>query len=292
MSKEIIIRNRRLFKKSLTIDELQLDSNCVFGYLDEHGRYTEDAEEASLPILFDAQAIGRGVSIYLEDKKEAKLEIPLPCTESDSRLLYAVALRIAELWEAKSVIIDGEEVTLAELHKYIESDAQSNISILTQLSEYMATRVKEEGEPDAFVIPCATLPITLRAQLLAYFARNYPAFGQYLHDRQQAAPYYSVGIYINDEEADTLSVNYVAVYDEGFVLPNSPQMTYNGDGESRECDQAYVVVPNLFADEELSRMDFDQFLERIPADRKCEFDCEHTYFAPLTLEELQAIFRS
>lgn len=54
---------------------------------------------------------------------------------------------------------------------------------------------------------------------------------------------------------------------------------------------AFVVATDLFPDEQISRVEYNEFLCRIPDDRKSEFDMNHIMISPLSKDELRHIFK-
>jgi hypothetical protein len=68
-------------------------------------------------------------------------------------------------------------------------------------------------------------------------------------------------------------------------------MKFTQDGEVYICEESYIFVHELFEGEKISTMRFDDFVNRVPSDKKTEFDYKHILISPLTSEELQAIFK-
>lgn len=57
------------------------------------------------------------------------------------------------------------------------------------------------------------------------------------------------------------------------------------------CEESYIFIHDLFEGEKISKMRFDDFVSRVPSEKKTEFDYRHILINPLTSEELQAIFK-
>lgn len=282
MARQITIENSRWFKKQLTQELLTDGTSYCFVQLDGHGRVTDDDSEVELQVIFDSQCIGRGVQIEIaEGMSSVNLVLPLPPTEADVHVFYTLAHRIASAWGAKTVMLDDEKVELSKLGEYEDLLTETKTSLLEDDTEM---------EDDATVVLlCATLPIYFRAKQLSDLTSDNKAFAKYLHERQSIYPFYSIAWYIGDE-TETVA-KYVAIPDGAFVLPNTPEMTYCGEEGSVECDQALIAVPNLFEEGEIAEIDFVDFMSNVPDDHKCEFDCEHTLLLPLSVSELQEIFR-
>lgn len=282
MARQITIKNSKWFKKQLTQELLTDGTSYCFVQLDGHGRATDDDSEAELQVIFDSQCIGRGVQIEIEeDMSSVNLVLPLPPTEADVHVFYTLARRIASAWGANTVMLDDEKVELSKLGEYEELLAETKTSLLED-----DTDVEDDA---TVVLLCATLPICFCAKQLADLTNDNKAFAKYLHERQSIYPFYSIAWFMGDE-TETVS-KYVAIPDGAFVLPNTPEMTYYGEDGNVECARALIAVPNLFEGGEIAEIDFVDFLSNVPDDHKCEFDSEHTLILPLSISELQEIFK-
>ena len=283
MACDISIRNSRLFKSPLSIADIIGKENWVYGTLDECGRLEVGKNDGSGPlVIYDPASIGRGVQIEnIESKTEILLSLPLPATENDVRMLYCAAGRIASLWKSGIVFIDEEKVKVSDLNDCMERDMTVNAGLFNTLKESL-----EEGGITLF---CARLPICVTREQLAGFASDYKSFGKFLHKKQKTDAYMSVALF--GEFAGEISSHYV-VFDRGeIILPKVPRMKCQVNGEETVCSKAYVIISELFPEEKSSRLDYKTFLERVPAEKKSEFDCEHFMILPLSVTELRTIFK-
>ena len=90
---------------------------------------------------------------------------------------------------------------------------------------------------------------------------------------------------------DVICSIYVFFDNGAIILPRVPEMKFTQDGEIYTCEESYIFVHNLFEGEKMSKMRFDDFINRVPSEKKTEFDYRHILINPLTSEELQAIFK-
>lgn len=255
-----------------------------YGTLDDHGRLDEGKVDNNGPlIIYDKENIGRGIQILNYDSsKEIHLALVLPATEGDVRMLYDVAKRIAELWKSKYISVDGDKEDVSNLDHCIEFDIKTHKSVLRD-----ARRIFNESE---YVnLTCATLPISIPIEQLENFADDYKEFGHYLHEKQKIAAYKSAPLFA---QLDDVICSIYVFFDNGtIILPRVPEMKFEQDGEIYICEESYIFVQDLFEGEKMSKMRFDDFVGRIPLEKKAEFDHRHILINPLTSEELQAIFK-
>lgn len=281
MGREISIQNSRLFKHPLTINEIIGDEDWNFGTIDSTGCIVSEIKEEGWLTIFDPSGIGRGIQVLNIDSKEAiSLLLPVPATESDVRLLYAVAQRIAGLWKSKSIKVEEDVVNLADIGRYIEYDLEMNRNLLGD-----AVAVFKSEWVRLF---CATLPIEVPTAHLESFRDDYQGFGEFLHDKQKLYPFYSYALYWTYNEAKCA---HYLVIDDYTILPKEPNMHYDSEGKQFTCAKAFVVATDLFPDEQISRVEYNEFLCRIPDDRKSEFDMNHIMISPLSKDELRHIFK-
>lgn len=281
MAREIIIRNSRFFKSPLSIDDIIGKENWVYGTSDENGRIETGKADGSGPlIVYDPIHIGRGVQVLnIESRKEIQLALPHPATEGDVRMLYCMAQRIASLWKADNIALEEEDIKVSEIQTSIEKDIEMNVKLLETFEE----AVGKEGA----TLFCATLPISFTIEEFRAFAADYESFGKVLHQKQKTEAYFSVALFrtYNDE----LCSHYVFFDGGDIILPKVPEMQYVSGEETLSCSRAFVMIPELFPDEKSTRVDFATFMERIPAEKKTEFDCRHVLIRPLSKKELQKL---
>ena len=283
MARELFIRNSRLLKRALSMSDVVSGRKWSYGTLDDHGRLEEGKISNNGPlVIYDTENIGRGIQILDHDSgKEIHLALVLPATEGDVRMLYDVAKRIAELWKSKHISVDGDIEEVSNLDHCIDFDIKTHISVLN------ARRIFNESE--YLNLACATLPVCISIEQLESFADEYNEFGHYLHEKQKIAAYKSAALFA---QLDDVICSIYVFFDNGaIILPREPEMKFTQDGKVYICEESYIFVHELFEGEKISTMRFDDFVNRVPSDKKTEFDYKHILISPLTSEELQAIFK-
>lgn len=284
MARELFIRNSRLLKKPLSMSEIVSGHKWSYGTLDDHGRLDKGKIDNNGPlIIYDTENIGRGIQILDHDSsKEIHLALVLPATEGDVRMLYDVAKRIAELWKSKHISVDGDKEDVSNLDHCIDFDIKTHKSVLRNARQIF-------NGSEYLNLACATLPVCISIEQLENFADDYNEFGHYLHEKQMISAYKSAPLFA---QLDDVICSIYVFFDNGaIILPRVPEMKFTQDGEIYTCMESYIFVHDLFEGEKISKMRFDDFVGRVPSERKTEFDYRHILINPLTSEELQAIFK-
>ena len=284
MARELFIRNSRLLKKPLSMSEIVSGHKWSYGTLDDHGRLDKGKIDNNGPlIIYDTENIGRGIQILNYDSgKEIHLALVLPATEGDVRMLYDVAKRIAELWKSKHISVDGDKEDVSNLDHCIDFDIKTHKSVLRNARQIF-------NGSEYLNLACATLPVCISIEQLENFADDYNEFGHYLHEKQMISAYKSAPLFA---QLDDVICSIYVFFDNGaIILPRVPEMKFTQDGEIYTCMESYIFVHDLFEGEKISKMRFDDFVSRVPSEKKTEFDYRHILINPLTSEELQAIFK-
>ena len=284
MARELFIRNSRLLKKPLSMSDIVSGHKWSYGTLDDHGRLDKGKIDNNGPlIIYDTENIGRGIQILDHDSsKEIHLALVLPATEGDVRMLYDVAKRIAELWKSKHISVDGDKEDVSNLDHCIDFDIKTHKSVLRNARQIF-------NGSEYLNLACATLPVCISIEQLENFADDYNEFGHYLHEKQMISAYKSAPLFA---QLDDVICSIYVFFDNGaIILPRVPEMKFTQDGEIYTCVESYIFVHDLFEGEKISKMRFDDFVGRVPSEKKTEFDYRHILINPLTSEELQAIFK-
>ena len=280
MSREVFIHNSRLFKKSLSLADIIGDSPYEVSYLDEHMRMTGQEGESCFTLLYDGNCIGRGVQVVENNKNTIHLAVNLPCTQEDVQMLYKVSRRIASLWKSDSIIVEETKVALSEIEQVEEQDIALNKSILINAPKVFGNEYA--------TLFCAILPICVPVTQLQGYSDNYQGFSHYLNEKQEIGAFYSCPL-ICSLDGELVSI-YVGISDGKFILPYTPQMSFKEEGNEVQCNRALIAIPEVFPDGTISQLDYQTFIDRIPKEKKTEFDCQHILVSNLSNKELQSIF--
>ena len=114
MARVIHIKNFKLIKRKLSVQEMLSGLSYHFGTQDEYGRMAQlDVIGNGPVIVYDDHHIGRGVQIVEANNKFVELALPIPSTSYDVEVFYNLANNIARQWSSKSIVdVDYEQDVL------------------------------------------------------------------------------------------------------------------------------------------------------------------------------------
>lgn len=97
MARVIHIKNFKLIKRKLSVQEMLLGLSYHFGTQDEYGRMAQlDAIGNGPVIVYDDHHIGRGVQIVEANNKFVELALPIPSTSYDVEVFHCPAMVFKE----------------------------------------------------------------------------------------------------------------------------------------------------------------------------------------------------
>ena len=283
MARIIRIKNSKLFKRKLSVQEMLSGLSYYFGTQDEYGRMAElDAIGNGPVIVYDDNHIGRGVQIVEANNKFVELALPFPSTSYDVDVFYNLANNTARQWSSKTIVdVDFEQdVPLTDIDSLKERDNEKNIEFLSNADSFKL---------DVFLLPSAFHPISIDSQTLKSFGtkETYSLFADYLHSRQKIGAYYCRALTASLPGLDGVSGLYVLIEDGDTIIPIKPDVKYSTDEGVKECDH-YLIAFN--SESRLLKTEYASFITKVPDNSIEQFDASHWHLKPMSRELLESLF--
>ena len=283
MARVIHIKNFKLIKRKLSVQEMLSGLSYHFGTQDEYGRMAQlDAIGNGPVIVYDDHHIGRGVQIVKANNKFVELALPIPSTSYDVEVFYNLANNIARQWSSKSVVdVDYEQdVLLPDIDSLKERDIEKNIEFLNNADSFKL---------DVFQLSSAFHPISIESHILQSFGTReaYALFADYLHSRQEIGAYYCRALTASLPGLDGVSGIYVLIEDVDTIIPIKPDAKYNSAEGIKECDH-YLIAYN--SESGILKTEYASFITKVPADSIEQFDASHWHLKPMSRELLESLF--
>lgn len=283
MARIIHIKNSKLIKRKLSVQEMLSGLSYHFGTQDEYGRMAElDAIGQGPVIVYDDNHIGRGVQIVEANKKFVKLALPFPSTRYDVEVFYNLAYNIARQWSSKSIVdVDYEQdVLLQDIDSLKERDIETNIELLSNADSFKF---------DVVLIHSAFHPISIDSQTLQSFGtkESYALFADYLHSRQEIGAYYCRAVIASLPGLDGVSGLYVLIDGGDTIIPIKPDAKYSTDEGIKECDHYFIAFNS---ESGILKAEYASFITKVPANSIEQFDASHWHLKPMSRELLESLF--
>ncbi len=106
MSVNVRIKQKSLFKKKISIEEIIKLTNLSYGICDENYRLIPD-EIGTHTLIYDKNRLARGIDIS-QDNNETMLTLSLPTTKEEIKLFYNVIDKICTYLKVKTYIREEE----------------------------------------------------------------------------------------------------------------------------------------------------------------------------------------
>ena len=281
MSVEVVIKNRQLFKKPLSINNLTL-GKYSYGHFDDYYRRVDGLIEG-FNVLYNPNKIGRGIQFQWSNflRNEISLSVNFAGTKYDIEMFHEVIRNIMHVWKAKTFERDGVVYKEADIDAWCNSDKDCNWAFLAQQEENMT-------------IFGAAFPIDIdfKNEEITKLIVNQDeeGYANYLHKLQSSGAYFAVPIIYSLNENEYYG-NYVASADTDTIFPKAPGnpiMFINPKtGKQLECSLFTVTLVSLEKKCAVGRMSFEDFANKVNIKGCPAFDHSHVFLKGMSEKEIQ-----
>lgn len=255
MSVNIRIKQKSLFKKKLTINDIIKLTNLSYGVCDENYRLIRN-EIANHTLIYDENKLARGIDLSL-DGTDILLLMSLPTSSQEIRKFYEVIEKICQELKIKKYIREEEIVSLNDKDKFIKYDEHASIAGLEDIREKI-----EREEYKRFEIFGIYNPISIGPKEIKQIGNSLDNLEQYLHNIQ------SLDVYYATPRVYKIKDKLVGIYAVGpnipSVIPTSPYIVLN---QIQKIEEWYVML------KEGKTVKYEDFINHI--DTKEYYDANH-----------------
>ncbi len=282
MAIDVIVRQKRLFKKTLPLNVI-LGDRLLYGDFDGI-RLIPDQIGADSFIAFDPEAIARGFSVVWtkNEKQTVSFRLPLPSTASEIRAFFDAVARVATYWRA-DVELDGTVMNIAAFSEKYDETLGFNERILRDMASELT-----QGEQRDWTLHAAMWPLVMGRDEAERFLQDPDAYGQWLHEKQAIDAYYAAPMFARTSNG--VEGYYMLPCDALSVFPLVPHVPFGvvdpQTGKPLSCRTFYVVLSDVDAEEDMVKIPYSQFFERLDDRKTHEFDVGHFVLDPLSKQEM------
>ena len=218
MSTCIRIKQKSLFKKKLTLDDVIRLTGLSFGVCDETYRLLP-GEKADHTLLYDEHHLARGIDISFEGT-DIVLLLSLPTSPQEIRTFYRITELICQELKTKTYIREEEQVRTGREDKFILYDEKASIAGLEDLYEKI-----HQDTYKHFEIFGIYNPISIGLKEIEKIGNDLDSLGEFLHTIQSLDVYYAAPrVYRVKEQLIGL---YAIGPDIPSVVPTEPYIVLN-----------------------------------------------------------------
>lgn len=278
MSIEVSFRQKGMFKKSLPLDVI-IGKNLKYGNYDGW-RIEPDVLGETEFVAYHPAHIGRGFSVIWKQGEKNKVELRLltPACDEEVEDFYECIARIGECWKNCEIQVDGVDKSLTECLEGKAHMLDWNRSIIASLGE--------DQDQRPLVLFGAFWPISLTAEDRQKVSQSSAAFRDYMHQKQSMDVYYAKPRFYQDEQG--VFGAYTCTEETRSIFPTKAELPFWAD-KSLQVDRWKISLFSITVDDVVGIIDYEQFVQRIPENKKHPYDADHILVEPLELEVLEQI---
>lgn len=271
MSVTVEIRQKSIFRKPLTLEDVIRLSGLSYGTADENFRLIE-RETGNCTLLYDPEKLARGMELSVNENV-IFLKLSLPTSKAEIRRFYEVVKLLCTTLKTKQFILEGQTQTLRDIDTLMQNDANASMGALDDLNQEIS-----KNEYKHFQVFGICFPISLGKHEFDYIVNDLDRLGELLHYLQSQDVYYAapkvyrvkerlVGIYFTEADLPT-------------VLPTEPYIILD---QIKGIEDWYLMLK----DQRTVR--YEDFMNAVS--EKTYFDANHRIIS-LSQEELVTILEN
>lgn len=255
MAVDVKIKQKSLFKKKITIEEIIKLTNLSYGVCDEAYRLIPK-EIGPRTILYDKNKLARGIELSLENN-DIILRLSLPTTPKEIRYFYKIIETICKNLNTNTYIRNEETAQIEDNDTFIKSDEEGSIYGLKDMKDILAT--KEYPYMQIFGV---YHPIAIGSKEIKEIDNNLENFENLLNKLQQLDLYYAAPkLY---QTPDKLIAVYAIGTEIASIVPLKPGIISN---KSKDIKDWFVFLPGNKA------IKYEDFINNVDQDNY--YDANH-----------------
>lgn len=271
MSVTVEIRQKSIFRKPLTLEDVIRLSGLSYGTADENFRLIE-RETGNCTLLYDPEKLARGMELSVNENA-ISLKLSLPTSKAEIRRFYEVVKLLCTTLKTKQFILEGQTQTLRDIDTLMQNDMNASMGALDDLNQEIS-----KNEYKHFQVFGICFPISLGKHEFDYIGNDLDRLGELMHYLQSQDVYYAapkvyrvkerlVGIYFTEADLPT-------------VLPTEPYIILD---QIKGIEDWYLMLK----DQRTVR--YEDFMNAVS--EKTYFDANHRIIS-LSQEKLDAILET
>lgn len=225
------IKQKSIFKKKMTMEDIIKFTGLSYGVCDENYRLDRD-EISEHTLIYDETRLARGLELWLEGT-DILLSLSLPTAPSEIRLFYDIIKQLCNELNTTKYLREDVEVHINENEEYIKWDEEASVAALEDITN------KTGDQYQRFEIFGVYNPISIGQVELRRINNNLINLEEFLNDIQSQDVYYATPKVYRKKDTDELLGIYSVAADVPCVVPNKPYIILN---QIEGVEKWYVMV--------------------------------------------------
>lgn len=135
MSVTVEIRQKSIFRKPLTLEDVIRLSGLSYGTADENFRLIE-RETGNCTLLYDPEKLARRMELSVNENA-ISLKLSLPTSKAEIRRFYEVVKLLCTTLKTKQFILEGRTQTLRDIDTLMQNDMNASMGALEDLKQIL-----------------------------------------------------------------------------------------------------------------------------------------------------------
>lgn len=219
MSVTVKIKQKSIFKKKMTMDDIINLTGLSYGVCDENYRLDRDAI-SDHTLIYDETKLARGLELWLEGS-DILLSLSLPTAPSEIKLFYDVINQICNKLNTSKYLREDVEVNINDSDEYIKWDEEASVVALEDITNKTADQYQRIEIFGIFN------PISIGQIELKRINNNLNNLEEFLNEIQSLDIYYATPKVFRNKDTNELIGMYSIVADVPCVVPEKPYIILN-----------------------------------------------------------------
>ena len=282
MSVDVVLKQKLFGNKTMPLETI-LGEKLTFGSYGEDGFAVKKITGSEI-IVFNLAKMARGFSVVWNpnEKKQIIFSLPLPSTTEEITDFYSSVERAAKYWNAK-VEVDGMKTNIEEFRSGLDFQLKASKAHLKNFCEDIIAK------DSSLSFPAIRFPLTVEKEEAEIFMENPENFADWLHEKQNTVAAAPDARFYEDE--GKICAYYMVVSGISSILPKEPKVPFGAQnpftGGELECENWSVVCG--IGGEPLAKLEYSDFMDRIPKEKVSRFDGDKILIKALTEDEIREL---
>ena len=244
MSIKVILKQKGLTKRKITIEKIASLLDLSYGVKDKHHCLEED-KIGNKTLLYNKNKLARGIEVEI-DNYDVLLTLYLPTSHSEIDLFYRLIEQICELLQKRYFIKNDGLYSLDDINSCIEEDTLLSKNVLKSIKEQLL-----DHKINQYILFGIMVPICITSKEISEIKCDLNRLEEYL-DRLQSMDFAYVKPNIYKRKDNSLFGGYFIGEDIDTIIPIQPNLFVD-----ESINDWYVFFP------EKKIMSYDFFISNV-----------------------------